>query len=44
MIEKFINWYNVDDGEKKILQITVIMFMLTIFLEGVTAIIQLFNG
>jgi hypothetical protein len=40
MIEKFIDWYNDVDGQKKILQITVIMFVLVTCLEGATAIIQ----
>jgi len=42
MIEKFIDWYNDGDGEKKILRITVAIFMAAAFLDAITIII--FNG
>ncbi len=41
MIEKFIDWYNTGDGEKKMLRITVIVFVLATFIKSITENVRL---
>lgn len=40
MVEKFIDWYNDGDGEKKLLRITVYIFMVALALNVIAELIH----